>query len=335
MSPQKSIVMHGRDHREGGPDPIPGIGPGSSLDTSGFVVAQVPGLKKLWAGSHGATSSGASSKTTVACPLASSSGPAPVANKWYDHLITPVGASNNTLLTNGGVVVHPLVAGATINGVQFYRGSGGIAGAHVDLWTAAGTLLTGADNLASGVGWNEIYFATPYTMALGTDYIVSWYAGGTGLGGRFVMTTPRNWASSPLAVAGVCNSSLAPASARRALNTNPATAPTTGDTNEFAVGPIINYAPAAPQPLYVVATAAAGTAAGVYIVRCEVGAGVIDIYWSAANVTVAAHLVAVGADPGTSTAPIPMATYNALKATYATYGSLLTTYPTYAKILTG
>src|SRR5262249_37615899 len=124
--PQKAIVMHGRDHRAGGPDPIPGI-ESATVDLSGFVVAQVPGLKKLWAASHAAISSGASSKTTVACPLASSSGPAPTANKFYDHLSTPVGTNNVGLNTNVGVAVHPLVSGVTVNGVQFWRAGSGIA----------------------------------------------------------------------------------------------------------------------------------------------------------------------------------------------------------------
>ncbi len=326
--------MHGRDHRQGGPDPIPGIGGGGPpIDTSAFVVAQVPGLKKLWAGSHGATSSGASSKTTVACPLASSSGPAPVANKFYDHLSTPVGTNNVGLNTNVGVAVHPLTTGVTVNGVQFWRAGSGIATVEVRVWNSAGTSLAVASGPTSP-GWNEIYFATPVTLALGTDYIVSWNPDATA-GGRFTATTPRNWVTAPLVVAGAVNSSGATSSARRALTTGVAVAPTTGDISEFFVGPIVNYTPAAPQPLYVVATAATGTAAGVYVVRCEVGAGVIDIYWSSPNVTVACHLVAVGADPGTSTAPIPMATYAALLATYATYSSVITTYPTYAKILTG
>src|SRR5262245_24458756 len=78
--PQKQHVMHGRDHRPGGPDPIPGIFLGEG------------GANYIWAGGHGPIDSSAGAQTAVECPFAYGAGeiaPAPTDNKFYTGAEVP------------------------------------------------------------------------------------------------------------------------------------------------------------------------------------------------------------------------------------------------------
>lgn len=323
---QKLHVMHGRDHAPGGSDPIPGGG--SGVDLSGYVLAAVPGLRNLWASGHGLVSSGAGAKTTLACSLALGGGPAPLASKFYDHTSTPVLVSPLAYSSLLGVSFRPSVAsGVQVTGVQFWRDAGsGLV--DVKLWRDSDDALLATKNAMSAVGWNEIYFDTPVTLgATSVDYTVGW--------SNPLRNTTTNATLPKTAGSSVATTSASPF--RRNLTSGDLTTrPATGGNTEYYLGPIVNYTPDPVAILYVVATAAKGTAAGAYIIRTEIGYGVIDIYWSAPNVNVAAHVLALGlvedGDGGGGGPVGPFASYAQMRASFNTYSALKAGVTTYADL---
>ena len=77
-----------------------------------------------------------------------------------------------------GVKFQTSTAGPIV-GIRFYKGPQNI-GTHIgNLWSSTGALLatvTFTNETASG--WQQMYFATPVTLAVGTTYVASYHTAG-------------------------------------------------------------------------------------------------------------------------------------------------------------
>lgn len=75
-----------------------------------------------------------------------------------------------------GMAFHPTVDGE-IAGVRFFKNAENYGTRRVALWSAAGTLLAEASSTSeSPLGWQQVSFATPVSVAKNSVYIVSYVA---------------------------------------------------------------------------------------------------------------------------------------------------------------
>jgi hypothetical protein len=301
-------VIHGRDHERGGADTIriayedvgTDAGTGFDIDLSRFVIAEVFGLKHLWAGGHSAIDSGASAMTTLACPIAGVPTPAPFNTVFYDRTIEPTLGSATTAPRYVGLNFEAEEAGVYVYGVQLYRADGASA-VDIGLWKSSGSGSDPTTPLATatvdtvGPAWNEAYFSTPYgPLDTGaTDrYVVAWHNDTSGDHKQAASASALPLVTETPIIAGTNAGDTTPW--RRQL-ADDGEMPGLATSNDYLVGPILTPEPAVP-PFFVVATAAEGTEDGVYVVRCQFTPGEIQIFWSAANVDVAVNVFALGGE---------------------------------------
>lgn len=302
MTKVQRPILHGRDHERGGADPIQvayedvGTDAGAGIDLSRFVIAEVFGLKHLWAGGHGPIDSGIAAMTTLACPLAGVPTPAPFTATLYDRTVTPTLGSSTTAPRSVGIAFEAIDAAVYVYGVQLYRADG--AGTvTVRLWKddAPSTILATGSAAVVGPGWNEVYFLSPFGPldTGGTNrYVVAWYNATSGDHKQAAVASTLPLETEPPVIAQTGASDPAPW--RRQLSDD-GTMPGLATTNDYLVGPILTPAAAVPA-FYVVATASEGTDADVYVVRTQFTEGEIEIYWSAASATVAVNVFALGGE---------------------------------------
>lgn len=304
MAKQAKPIIHGRDHERGGADPVRlawemagDATPGEAgIDLSRFVIAEVYGLKHLWAGGHGPISSGLSGMTTLACPIAGVPTPAPFNAVLYDRTVIPTLSFSSAAPRNVGLSFQAIDPAVSVYGVQLYRAAG--AGTvTVRLWKsdAPSTILASGSDTAVGPGWNEIYFTAPFgplDVGLSDRYVVAWHNDTAGDHKEGSPASDLPLQTEPPIIAQTAASDVAPW--RRQLSDD-GTMPGLATTSDFLVGPIFQAASAVP-PLYIVATAAEGTDAGVHVVRTTYSAEEIQVYWSDPSVTVAVHVLALGGE---------------------------------------
>lgn len=281
-----SVPIHARNHRPGGVDPLGG----ADVDLGRYVIAAVPLHRNLWVGGHGPISSGAEGKTTIACPLIETAGPAPLNRKFYDHSIAPTWT---TIVAYAfgylGCAFAAMVDSVECTGVQFY--SADARAVTIKLWERFSGVELASGGGAAGIGWNEIYFGSPALLSLGDDYTV-----GVSCNDRPTADGGEGGALMPLTAGGLVSTEDIGAPWQRHVTALP-DPPATGTNINYAIGPIVDHVPNAGDPR-IVATASHGTESGVFVHRTEKGDNVIDIFWSAADAIVAVNVFVMGIDPG-------------------------------------